>query len=322
MTIHYTLTLPIVMHSIGRMPQSLAYCNGQFLPAEQLTVPVWDAGFVLGATITEQLRTFGGRLFGVDEHLARFANSLEIAEISLPISLEELAQAARDMADRNHPLLADGDDLGLCLFATPGPYSTMAPAAGGPLVAMHTYPLPFHLFAEKYRVGQSLAVPQIRQMSPHTLPRELKCRSRMHYYLADIQARHIDPHARALMLDEQGFVLEATTANLLIVDDSGRIVSPPPEKILPGISVAKTLHLADALGIAHSYRDLRVDDLLAAREVMLTSTSMCMLPATQLDGGKLGDGAPGPIYRALLEAWSQFVDVDIAAQAARFVSRG
>jgi branched-subunit amino acid aminotransferase/4-amino-4-deoxychorismate lyase len=303
------------------MPQPLAFCNGQFLPADQLTVPVWDAGFVLGATITEQLRTFNGQLFGVDEHLARFANSLEIAEIAIPYTQGELAQAAHDLAARNHLLLADGDDLGLCLFATPGPYSTMAPAAGGPLVAMHTYPLPFRLFADKYRVGQSLAIPSIRQISPHSLPRELKCRSRMHYYLADLQARHIDPHARALMLDEQGFVLEATTANVLIVNDAGRIVSPPPEKILPGISVAKTLHLADALGVTHEIRDLHVDDLLAAREVMLTSTSMCILPATQLDGAKLGDGAPGPVYRELLAAWSKLVGLDIAAQAERFVGR-
>ncbi len=309
------------MRSIVEMPQPLAFCNGQFLPANELTVPVWDAGFVLGATITEQLRTFGGRLFGVDEHLARFANSLEIAEISLPYDMAELAQAAHDLVARNHPLLADGDDLGLCIFATPGAYSTMAPATGGPLVAMHTYPLPFKLFADKYHVGQSLAVPQIRQMSVHTLPRELKCRSRMHYYLADLQAHHIDPHARALMLDEQGFVLETTTANLLIVNNHGQLVSPPPEKILPGISVAKTLHAAESLGIVHGYRDLHVDDLLAAREVMLTSTSMCILPATQLDGRKLGNGAPGEVFQQLLGAWSKLVGVDIAAQASRFAHR-
>jgi branched-subunit amino acid aminotransferase/4-amino-4-deoxychorismate lyase len=197
----------------------------------------------------------------------------------------------------------------------------MAPGGGGPLVAMHTYPLPFRLFAEKYRVGQSLAIPAIRQMSPRTLPRELKCRSRMHYYLADLEARAIDPRARALMLDEEGYVLEATSANLLIVDGDGRLVSPPPEKILPGISVAKTLHLAEGLGIEHAYRDLRVDDLFAAREVMLTSTSMCVLPATQLDETKLGDGAPGPVFRALLAAWSQHVGIDIAQQAERFVGR-
>jgi branched-subunit amino acid aminotransferase/4-amino-4-deoxychorismate lyase len=63
------------------MSEALAYRNGQFIPADQLVVPVTDAGFVLGTTVTEQLRTFRGRLFRPKEHFKRLARSLEIVGV-------------------------------------------------------------------------------------------------------------------------------------------------------------------------------------------------------------------------------------------------
>ena len=91
-------------------------------PCRRPCLPIYDAGFVLGATISEQLRTFGGRLFRLEEHLARLAHSLEIVGVRPQLSLEQLGEAARELVARNHPLLAAGDDLGLSMFITPGPY--------------------------------------------------------------------------------------------------------------------------------------------------------------------------------------------------------
>jgi branched-subunit amino acid aminotransferase/4-amino-4-deoxychorismate lyase len=298
-----------------------AYLQGKLIPADALAVPVYDAGFVQGTTVAEQLRTFGGQLFRLEAHLDRFERSLEIAGVHLPFSREQLAAMADDLAARNHPLLAAGDDLGLCLFATPGPYAAMAPAAaGGPLVALHTYPLPFSLFAEKYTAGESLVAPQVPQIAANVLPRELKCRSRMHYFLADQQARQADPRARALLLDEDGCVLEATTANVLIVRD-GELVSPPRKRILHGISLETTCELAQQEGIHCEERELRIDDVLAADEVLLTSTSTCILPVLRVNGRPIGGGVIGPVYRQLLAAWCDLTKVDIALQAARWRNR-
>ena len=60
----------------------------------------------------------------------------------------------------------------------------------------------------------------VEQTSPRSLPRDLKCRSRMHYYLADLHAHRTDPAARAVLLDSDGTILEATTANILIYSAS------------------------------------------------------------------------------------------------------
>jgi branched-subunit amino acid aminotransferase/4-amino-4-deoxychorismate lyase len=305
---------------------SLAYLNGRFVPASQAVVPVYDAGFVLGATVAEQVRTFGGRLFRLEKHLARLAHSLEIVGVDSGISLCDLQAAAEELAGRNHALLDPGDDLGISIFVTPGPYATMVStlepdARIGPTVGMHTYPLPFHLWAEKYRTGQVVVVTDVQQVPPVCWPPELKCRSRMHYYLADSQARKFEPGARALLLDGDGHVLEASTANIVVHRRDAGLVSPPKEKILPGVSVGVVTELARSLGIPFVHRDLTVDDLATADEVMLCSTSPCVWPVVRLNGETISGGVPGEVFRKLLAGWNALVGLDIQAQAERFARR-
>lgn len=304
----------------------LAYLNGKLVPAAQAVVPVYDAGFVLGVTVAEQLRTFGGRLFRLDQHLARLQHSLDIVGVDLAQPMSELAEAAEDLASRNHALADPGDDLGLSIFVTPGPYSTMAAmvaadASRGPLVCIHTYPLPFQLWADKYRTGQTLVVTDVRQVPPECWPADLKCRSRMHYFLADLKARHIEPGARAVLLDAAGHVLEASTANLCIFRRDEGLISPPKEKILPGVSIGVVAELARGLDIPFHYRDLTVEELLQADEVLLSSTSPCVWPVLRLNGQAIGDGQPGEVVQQLLGAWSELVGIGIQAQAERFAQR-
>ena len=129
---------------------------------------------------------------------------------------------------RNHRLLEADDDLALCLFVTPGEYPAMAPPEGaGPLVAMHTYPLPFQLWCDTYEQGQRLVATEIVQVPAASWPAELKCRSRMHYYLADRSAQRADPAARALLLDAEGYVVEASTANVVVYRQDEGFISRP-----------------------------------------------------------------------------------------------
>ena len=305
------------------MPDPVAYLNGEFIPARQLALPVFDAGFVLGVTVAEQIRTFRGELFRLDQHLQRLARSLEIVSIDPGFHRDELARAAQELAARNHACGASDDDLGLSMFVTPGPYATMASAGGrhGPTVCMHTYPLPFALWAHLYEQGQALRITDVRQVPSNCWPAELKCRSRMHYYLADLQARQRESGSRALLLDQHGSVLEASTANILAYRRDEGLISPPAEKILPGISVGVIQDLCGQLGVPLVHRDLTPEDLHTAEEVLLTSTSPCVWPVLRLDGQTICGGRPGEIGRRLRRAWSEMVGVDIAAQALRFADR-
>jgi len=302
------------------MQQPIAYLNGKWIATEQLSVPVSDSGFMLGVTVAEQLRTFAGKIFRLDAHLQRLFRSLEIVGVDPLLTKARFQAIAEELITHNHPLLAAGDDLGLTIFVTPGPLHSTGPAQ--PTVCLHTSPVRFNTFAAKYEIGESLATTDVVQVSPRSWAPELKCRSRMHYYLADKQAREKFPGSRAIMIDGEGFVTEATTANLVVVRD-GHLLTPPAEKVLPGISLAVLRELATNLNITLMQCDLRPQDVASADEVLLVSTSPCVLPATRLNGRPIAAGvvSNGSLQRNLLRAWSDHVGVDILAQAARFSQR-
>jgi branched-subunit amino acid aminotransferase/4-amino-4-deoxychorismate lyase len=116
-------------------------------------------------------------------------------------------------------------------------------------------------------------------------------------------------------------VAEATTANVFAYRNGEGFVSPPPEHILSGVSLAVVHELAANLGVPFIQRPLAVEELRSAEEVLLTSTSVCLLPVVACDGRPIGNGRPGPRYRQLLAAWSDLVGTDIAEQARRFAAR-
>lgn len=299
----------------------LSYFNGQVVADEELSVSVFDSGFVQGVTVSEQLRTFGGTLFELDQHLQRLSRSLQIVGLT-DINLEDVRTQATAIASHNHSLLQPGDDLGLTIFITPG---CGASAAGGqhegPTIGIYTTPVPFHRWSKCYAAGESLVVSSVRQIPGNCWPEELKCRSRMHYYLADQEARRKKPGARALLLDQAGFVAEASTASVLAWRQDEGIVAPPMDKVLPSISVRVIKRLAAELSLNFVHRDLSVEDMLTADEVLLSSTSPCLLPVLSIDETQIGSGQPGPVFQKVLTAWNQLTNTDIAAQAVQFSTR-
>jgi branched-subunit amino acid aminotransferase/4-amino-4-deoxychorismate lyase len=303
--------------------EPLAYLNGRYVPLSQAAVGIFDVGFLQGVTVAEQLRTFGGQLFRLDLHLARLARSLELIGVNPGISLGEIGKIAIALVEQNRVLIDAGDDLGVTIFVTPGMSPTYAAVApnSGPTVCVHTQPLTFSTWAEKYHTGDSLVVTDIQHVPPECWPPELKCRSRMHFYLADKKAREMERGARALLLDERGLVTEASTANIVVYHADRGLISPPKEHILPGVTAAVVEELAGRLGIAFSQGELTVADVAQADEVLLCSTSPCVWSVTRLNGRSIANGKPGPLSMRLRQAWSEMVGVGIEAQARRFSSR-
>jgi branched-subunit amino acid aminotransferase/4-amino-4-deoxychorismate lyase len=299
------------------MSEAIAYFDGEIVKASSAAVPVWDAGFVLGTTVAEQLRTFGGKLFKLDAHLERLAHSLEIIGVDAGLSVAEFTSLAERVATHNHKLLPAGGDLGLSIFVTPGPYAALAPpeVARRPLVAMHTYALPFRFWADKYRSGVELMTSNVRQVPAECWPAELKCRSRMHYHLAthDVQQRH--PGAVPLLVDHNQHVCETPTANVVAFVEGEGLITPPRERILPGVSMAMVAELAAGMDVAMIERDMTPAELAEAEEIMLTSTPFALLPVVSVDGRTIGTGRPGVVFEGLLRRWSAAVGVDVVGQA-------
>ncbi|MBS0211319.1 MAG: aminotransferase class IV [Planctomycetes bacterium] len=301
------------------MSEPTGFINGQLVPASQASIALADQGFTLGVTVSEQLRTFAGRLFQPEEHLQRLLGSLRIVGLELPLAADRWLAQAAELAELNHRLLPTGHDLQMTWFVTPG-LNAQQPghASIGPTFGMTTFPLPFARWADKYATGDRLVTSRWRQVPTECWPAELKCRSRMHYYLAEQDAQQREPGSRPLLLDIAGNVSETPTVNVLAVFGAKEIVSPPRKTILPGISLAVVEELAAATGLTFHERTLTPAELAGADEVLLTSTPFCVLPVVALDGRPIGKGQPGPVFARLMAAWSKQLGVDIMAQARQF----
>jgi branched-chain amino acid aminotransferase len=298
------------------METLVAYSNGAWVSASELAVDVEDLGFLLGATVTERLRTFRGKVFCLEQHLRRMRNSLEIVGLDAASIIDEVAVAIAELVERNRAHLNADDDWAISAFATPG-----VAGASRPTVCVHGSPIPFYQWAEQYESGLPVVISDVRQIPPNCWPPELKCRSRMHYYIADVRAAAERPGARAVLLDQDGNLGEATSANVLVYHAAEGLLSPPSEHILFGVTLGVMRELAARIGVPFLLRHLSVDELLSADEAMLASTSICLLPIVECNHLPIGTGTPGPVYGRLLAAWSEMVGLDVAEQARRFAVR-
>jgi branched-chain amino acid aminotransferase len=300
------------------MPEPLAYLNGEFLPQAAAHLPLHDAGFVFGATVTDLCRTFRQQLYRWPDHLARFRRSCAATHIHLPVSDEELMRHATDLVLHNAALLGPGQELALVVFATPGPVGYYAGLGGGVgdgpgTFGMHTFPLPFARYRRLFLEGAHLVVPPTRHVPAACVDPRVKQRSRLHWWLADREAARAEPGAIALLLDLDGHVTETAGANFLVVR-AGTVLSPPPQAVLGGVSLQVVRELCDQAGIPFAERSLPLADCLTADEALLTSTPYCLAGVSRIDGTPLP--WPGPMFQKLLALWSAAVGVDIAAQAA------
>lgn len=300
------------------MTEPVVYLNGRTLPASQAHLAIFDAGVVMGATVTEMTRTFRHQPFRLGEHLDRLYRSLRYTRLDIGLTKEELQCATRDLIQHNAGLLHADDELGIVHFVTPGELPMYAGFAGSmtpmrPTVCIHSFPLPYEFWAKKMQEGVHLVTPSIRHVPPQCYDPKMKCRSRMHYYLADKEAQLVDPAASALLLDLNGNVTETSGANFLFVE-RGAIVAPPLTNTLPGVSRAMVIELARELAVPFVEREVQVFDVLNAEEAFMASTPYCLLPVTRVNGVPIGDGRPGVMFEKLLTAWSRHVGVDVQRQ--------
>jgi branched-chain amino acid aminotransferase len=298
------------------MPEPLAYLHGRFLPQGEARLALNDAGFVSGATVTDLVRTFAHRLFRLADHLRRFRQSCALARIPQPLSDDELTAVAERLVSHNAAPLRPEQDLALVLFATPGPVGYYlgqpgGPGDGPPTLGLHTFPLPFARYARLFREGARLVVPATRQVPRECIDPHVKQRSRLHWWLAEQEARQVDPGASALLLDAGGFITETAFANLLVVR-GGKVLTPPRSGVLGGVSLQVAEGLCGQLGVPFEERPLRLDDCLAADEAMLSCTSFCLAGVSRLQGTSLA--FPGPVFEQLLRAWGGKVGLDVRAQ--------
>ncbi len=253
-----------------------------------------DPAVTQAATAVERMRAYGGRLFRIDQHLGRFAHSVDVLGIRGLPDGSAIAGLIDELIARNTPWTDQNVDFGVVIFASPG--VATATKEHSPTLVIDLYPIDSDAMQERMTVGQAIVLTDVQQPSAACWPRDVKVRSRLHYYLADRQAQDHSPGALGVVLDADGSVTETSIANLLIVEN-GMIVSPRDAQILPGISLALVRGIAAEAGIGWRHAAIMPDRLRAADEVLLTGTSCGIWFANSIDGVPAAKNRP--VYRRL-----------------------
>ena len=303
--------------SSTRQNERVAYFNGEIVPESQAVVPFRDRGFKYGDAVFDMTRTFGHRIFKLDEHLDRFYNSLDYVRIDPGITKEEMRDATIQVVEQNLKLLGNDDDYWVGQRVSRGVDlvgGDMWSTDGGPTVIIECTPLPLGPRARLYRDGIDVWVPATRRVSPEALSPRAKSHNYLNLIMGDLEVKSKDPEGWALLLDSRGFLAEGIGSNIFTVK-GGVLYTPRPQYVLGGISRETTMELAEELEIEVVEKDIDQFDAYTADEVFLTSTSLCICGVRTVQGNVIADGAiPGPITKALQDAYIDLVDYDWVSQ--------
>ena len=275
---------------------NVAFINGTFVPMAEAKVSIEDRGFQFGDGVYEVIRTYKGRPFELEAHLARLDRSATALDLKQPYShddwtrhiLEGIRRAAypeskiyvqitRGVAPRDH---AYSDD------ATPTVVMTVR---------------------EFHPLDRSVQVAGVEAITTEDI-RWGRCDIKSVNLLANVLARQQVKEAQVFeaILVNEGLVTEGAVSNVMVVQGGTVVTAPQGPRILSGVTRTVVLDLARSEGLSVQERFVSQADLYEADEVFLTGTTVEVLAVIRVDGKIIGDGRPGPIAQRL---------------AARFTSR-
>jgi branched-chain amino acid aminotransferase len=272
------------------------YIDGNFYPESEAKISVFDHGLLYGDGIFEGIRFYQGRVFRLEEHIARLWDSAKGIALDIPISASELTAATLETIRQN-----DLHDGYIRLLVTRGvgslglsPDSCRRPSIVIIAATIALYPTAL------YEKGLNMITCATRRMAPAALSPRIKSLNYLNNVLAKIEAQQAGA-AEGLMLNEQGYVAECTGDNLFILK-GGRLYTPPVNAgILEGVTRRVAIELAEKNGLIVVERDLTRYDIITADECFLTGTAAEVIPAVELDRRPIGTGQPGPVTLKLIE---------------------
>ena len=307
------------------MSKRVVYFNGHYVDESEARVSIFDSALMFGDMVFEITRTFVGKPFALSAHLKRLYASLRLLEIDCELTIDEMQRLTLKTLERNRPSESADMEWWIMHDVSRGPlplYKTAFPDGIRPTVTISAWPLITHMgsFAPTYETGAHIAIPAQRTLPAELLEPKAKNRSRLHYQMAQLQAKRMGDDIWPLLLDPDGFLAEGPGWNIFLVSD-GVLYTPEPRNILLGVSRATTIRLARELGISVVETNLGRYEALQADELFCTSTSYCLVHGTTFEGQTVGDGTPGPVFRKLTEAWKELAGVDFIAQSHDYAER-
>jgi D-alanine transaminase len=272
------------------------FLNGKLVPLEQANVSVLDRGFIFGDGVYELVPVYSRVPFRLDEHLARLERSLGETKIRNPYSRAQWRGHIYGLIDAQA-----FDDQGAYFQVTRGVARRdhAFPKNVEPTVFMMSNPLVNPPREQVERGGAAVSAPDNRWT---------RCDIKSISLIGNVLLRQLSAEAEAAetILFRHGNLTEASASNVFIVK-RGVIQSPPKSNlILPGITYDVIAELARADSLPLEFRSITEDEVRAADEIWVTSSSKEVFPIVSLDGKPVGDARPGPLFRRMYQLYQEF----------------
>ena len=281
----------------------VAYVNGRYLAHHQAAVHIEDRGYQFGDGVYEVVMVLNGQFVDYDGHIKRLYKSLKSIQIDIPISESALRVVMGRMIRLNH--LQHGS-IYLQITRGVARRDHKFPATSWPAMVMTAK----HLASPPMPSQKGVAA--ITLADERWARRDIKTIQLLPNCLAKQRAAEAGAFEAILVMPD-GSVSEGSSSNVWIVNTAGELVTRTAnENILNGITRQSVQKIAQAHQLKMVERNFDVAEMLAAREVFITSATSIVTAVTQIDDRKIADGKIGRISAALREDYLRYATGDIA----------
>ena len=266
-------------------------------------ISVFDHGFLFGEGVYEVLRTYGPRPFLYPEHMRRLRASA--ARLALDCPLSDDAMLTRIAETVTASGITGDTYVRILLTRGVGEIVYDPSACPSPTLVVIVKP---HVDPPDTAVqdGVRIALAAVVRNHPGSVDPAIKSNNLLNNALA-MQQAYREGAFEALMKNHRGELCECAQSNIFFVRDGVLLTPPADAGLLVGVTRGFVLELAARLGLHVDQGVLHENDLSTVQEAFLTSTTREIVPVVQIGDQRIGDGAPGPLTRRLIQAFTDAV---------------
>ena len=284
------------------------WMNGEFVAWEDAKVHVLTHTIHYGNGVIEGTKAYktekGYAIFRLNDHTKRLLESAKMTMINIPYSVEELNAAQIELVRKNE---FTGDNVYLRPFSflgygVMGLYHKEAPVE----TAIAAWEWGAYLGEEGMRKGIKLKI--VSMTRPANTSNMGKAKATANYLNSQMaKYEAIDcGYDEALLLDDQGYVAEASGAAFFMIKD-GELISPPNDNALASITQKMVIEMAQDMGMTVTRRRITREEVYVADEAFLTGTAAEITPIANVDARDIGSGSRGDITEKIQSGYFDIV---------------
>lgn len=279
--------------------EGIANINGRIQPLGAASIPVLDHGFLYGDSVFETMRTIGGRPFQLSKHIDRLFHSAEGLSLKIPFTKKALTDEIFRTIQSYYKKYPKSE-LYVRVVMTRGYGDIGFDPKLCPRPTLLVIIKKFRPLSPKfYKDGMSVAIVPIIRNHPRALDPNIKSGNYLNNVLAYIEAKKRGAND-AILLNEEGFLTEASNSNLFLVKDDVVMTPSIESGILKGLTRAFIIEVAKKHGITVEERKIKEEELFCADECFISSVLKRILPVTRCNARPIGSGAVGTTTKQLM----------------------